>query len=147
MEQLLFDLTVPHSKLLSKFTSRLSPKTLARHSPSARLSRFIQQKCINCVSVLYKARENCIYTCKNIYLRVIHLIIQFTNILLQFNCRQMQIFYTNIAAKKANELYNCELYNCSEIQFSLALYNKVYILCFCFCIKREKNIYLLAIHL
>ena len=33
-------------------------------------------------------------------------------------------FTSNIAEKKANKLYNCELYNCSEIQFSLALYNK-----------------------
>ena len=45
-------------------------------------------------------------------------------------------FTSNIAEKKANELYNC-----SEIQFSLTLYKKkVYILCFCFCIKREKHI-------
>ena len=33
-------------------------------------------------------------------------------------------FTSNIAEKKGNELYNCELYNCSEIQFSLALYNR-----------------------
>ena len=37
-------------------------------------------------------------------------------------------FTSNIAEKKAKELYNCELYNCSEIQFFLALYNRsVYI--------------------
>ena len=121
----LFDLIVPPSKRLSKFFNCLSLKTLVRHSlilvhhsPSARLSRFIQQKCINCVSVLYKARENFIYTCKNIYLRVIHLIIHlqtsyFDSIV--YKCK----FYTNIIAKKVSELYNC-----SEIQFSLALYNR-----------------------
>ena len=49
-------------------------------------------------------------------------------------------FTSNIAEKKAKELYNCELYNCSEIQFSLVYTTEVYILCFCFCIKREKHI-------
>ena len=43
-------------------------------------------------------------------------------------------FTSNIAEKKANKLYNC-----SGIQFSLAT-TEVYILCFCFCIKREKHI-------
>ena len=57
-------------------------------------------------------------------------------------------FTSNIAEKKVNELYNCELYNCSEIQFSLALYNRsVYIVFLFFCIKREKTICFLAIHL
>ena len=56
-------------------------------------------------------------------------------------------FTSNIAEKKVNELYNCELYNCSDIQFSLALYNRSVYIGFLFCIKREKNIYLLAIHL
>ena len=49
-------------------------------------------------------------------------------------------FTSKIAEKKANELYNCELYNCGEIQFSLTLYNILYVLCFYFCIKREKHI-------
>ena len=49
-------------------------------------------------------------------------------------------FTSNIAEKKAKELYNCELYNCGEIQFSLTLYNILYVLCFYFCIKREKHI-------
>ena len=79
------------------------------------------QKCIISVSVLYKARENCIYTCKNIYLRVIHL------------------FTSNIAEKKANKLYNCELYNCSEIQFFLALYNRSVYIVFLFLYKARKT--------
>ena len=49
-------------------------------------------------------------------------------------------FTSNIAEKKAKELYNCELYNCSEIQFFQLYTTEVYILCFCFCIKREKHI-------
>ena len=50
-------------------------------------------------------------------------------------------FTSNIAEKKAKELYNCELYNCSEIQFFQLYTTEVYILCFCFCIKREKHIF------
>ena len=49
-------------------------------------------------------------------------------------------FTSNIAEKKAKELYNCELYHCSEIQFFQLYTTEVYILCFCFCIKREKHI-------
>ena len=50
-------------------------------------------------------------------------------------------FTSNIAEKKANELYNCELYNCSEIQFSLALYNRSVYIVFLFLYKaREKHI-------
>ena len=50
-------------------------------------------------------------------------------------------FTSNIAEKKAKELYNCELYNCSEIQFSLALYNRSVYIVFLFLYKaREKHI-------
>ena len=50
-------------------------------------------------------------------------------------------FNTNIASKKASKLYNCELYNCSEIQFSLALYNRSVYIVFLFLYKaREKHI-------
>ena len=50
-------------------------------------------------------------------------------------------FTLNIAEKKANELYNCELYNCSDIQFSLALYNRSVYIVFLFLYKaREKHI-------
>ena len=45
-------------------------------------------------------------------------------------------FTLNIAEKKANKLYNC-----SEIQFSLALYNRSVYIVFLFCIKREKIVY------
>ena len=124
MEQLGFDLIVLHSKHYLKFASvslpGISLATLHSRSP---LSLYTQ-KCIISVSVLYKARENCIYTCKNVYLRVIHLIIQYTNILLQILQRKRPTNYT-IAVK-----YNF-----------LQLYTtKVYKLCFCFCIKREKHI-------
>ena len=45
-------------------------------------------------------------------------------------------FTSNIAEKKANELYNC-----SEIQFSLALYNRSVYIVFLFLYKaREKHI-------
>ena len=50
-------------------------------------------------------------------------------------------FTSNIAEKKANELCNCELYNCSDIQFSLALYNRSVYIVFLFLYKaREKHI-------
>ena len=49
-------------------------------------------------------------------------------------------FTLNIAEKKANELYNC-----SDIQFSLALYNRSVYIVFLFLYKARK-IYLLAIH-
>ena len=155
MEYLGFDLIVLHSKRQLKFVRRLSLKNLARHSPFSPAS-LASQKCINYISVLYKARENCIYTCKNIYLRVIHLIIQFINILLQILQRKSPTNYTianytiavkynflqlynrsvyivflflykarekhisscytlNIADEIGSELYNCALYNCSEI--------------------------------
>ena len=48
-------------------------------------------------------------------------------------------FTSNIAEKKANELYNCELYNCSEIQFSLALYNRSVYIVFLFLYKVRKT--------
>ena len=48
-------------------------------------------------------------------------------------------FTSNIAEKKANELYNCELYNCSEIQFSLALYNRSVYIVFLFLYKARKT--------
>ena len=50
-------------------------------------------------------------------------------------------FTSNIAEKKVSELYNCELYNCSEIQFSLALHNRSVYVVFLFSYKaREKHI-------
>ena len=48
-------------------------------------------------------------------------------------------FTSNIAEKKTNELYNCELYNCSEIQFSLALYNRSVYIVFLFLYKARKT--------
>ena len=48
-------------------------------------------------------------------------------------------FTSKIAEKKANELYNCELYNCSEIQFSLALYNRSVYIVFLFLYKARKT--------
>ena len=120
MEQLGFDLIVLHSKHQLKFASVSLPKiSLAA----------LYTEVYNFVSVLYKARENCIYTCKNVYLRVIHLIIQFTNILLQILQRNRPTNYT-IANYTIAVKYNF-----------LQLYTtEVYILCFCFCIKREKHI-------
>ena len=48
-------------------------------------------------------------------------------------------FTSDIAEEKANELHNCELCNCSEIQFSLALYNRSVDIVFLLFIKREKK--------
>ena len=48
-------------------------------------------------------------------------------------------FTSNIAEEKVNELYNCELYNCSEIQFSLALYNRSVYIVFLFLYKTRKT--------
>ena len=48
-------------------------------------------------------------------------------------------FTSNIEEKKANKLYNCELYNCSEIQFSLALYNRSAYIVFLFLYKARKT--------
>ena len=48
-------------------------------------------------------------------------------------------FTSNIVEKKANELYNCELYNCSEIQSSLALYNRSVYIVFLFLYKARKT--------
>ena len=48
-------------------------------------------------------------------------------------------FTSNIAEKKAKELYNCELYNCSEIQFFLALYNRSVYIVFLFLYKARKT--------
>ena len=123
MEQLGFDLIVLHSKRWQKFARRLSPKSLARHSPIL-ASLALYTEVYNSVSVLYKAIENCIYTCKNVYLRVIHLIIQFTNILLQILQRKRPTNYTIAVKYNFLQLYTTEMY----------------ILCFCFCIKREKHI-------
>ena len=129
MEQIGFDLIVLHSKRQSKFVRRLSSKNLARHSAFSFTSLALYTEVYNSVSVLYKARENCIYTCKNVYLRVIHLIIQFTNILLQILQRKRPTNYT-IANYTIAVKYNF-----------LQLYTtEVYILCFCFCIQREKHI-------
>ena len=51
-------------------------------------------------------------------------------------------FTSNIAEKKAHELYNCELYNCSKIQFFLGLYNRSVYIVFLFLYKaREKHIF------
>ena len=122
MEQLGFDLIVLHSKHQLKFVSVSLPKI-------SLVSLSLYTEVYNSVSVLYKARENCIYTCKNVYLRVIHLIIQFTNILLQILQRKRPTNYT-IANYTIAVKYNF-----------LQLYTtEVYILCFCFCIKREKHI-------
>ena len=124
MEQLGFVLFVLHSKHYLKICQRLSPRNLARHSPFSLASLALYTEVYNSVSVLYKARENCIYTCKNVYLRVIHLIIQFTNILLQILQRKRPTNYTIAVKYNFLQLYTTE----------------VYILCFCFCIKREKHI-------
>ena len=114
MEQLGFDLIVLHSKHQLKFVSVSPPKislaTLHSRSPLA-----LYTEVYNSVSVLYKARENCIYTCKNVYLRVIHLIIQFTNILLQILQRKRPTNYTianYTVAVKYNflQLYTTEVY-------------------------------------
>ena len=48
-------------------------------------------------------------------------------------------FTSIIAEKKAKELYNCELYNCSEIQFFLALYNRSVYIVFLFLYKARKT--------
>ena len=48
-------------------------------------------------------------------------------------------FTSNIAEKKANELYNCELYNRCEIQFSLALYKRSVYIVFLFLYKARKT--------
>ena len=113
---------------LAKICQCLSPKNLARHSPFSLVSLALYTKVYNSVSVLYKARENCIYTCQNVYLRVIHLIIQFTNILLQILQRKRPTNYT-IANYTIAVKYNF-----------LQLYTtEVYILCFCYCKAREKH--------
>ena len=129
MEQLGFDLIVLHSKHYLKFASvslpGISLSTLHSRSPIS----LYTQKCINSVSILYKARENCIYTCKNVYLCVIHLIIQFTNILLQILQRKRPTNYTIVNYTIAVKYNFLQLYT-----------TEVYILCFCFCIKREKHI-------
>ena len=128
MEQLGFDLIVLHSKHQLKFVSVSPPKislaTLHSRSPLA-----LYTEVYNSVSVLYKARENCIYTCKNVYLRVIHLIIQFTNILLQILQRKRPKNYTIVNYTIAVKYNFFQFYT-----------TEVYILCFCFCIKREKHI-------
>ena len=114
---------------LAKICQRLSPKNLARHSPFSLASLALYTEVYNSISVLYKARENCIYTCKNVYLRVIHLIIQFTNILLQ------------ILQRKSSANYIIANYTIAVKYNFLQLYTtEVYILYFCFCIKREKHI-------
>ena len=129
MEQLEFDLIVLHSKRQLKFVRHLSPKNLARYSPFSLASLALYTEVYNSVSILYKEKENCIYTCKHVYLRVIHLIIQFTNILLQILQRKRPTNYTIVNYTIAVKYNFLQLYT-----------TEVYILCFCFCIKREKHI-------